>query len=313
MTYAIETRALRYRPGKSFALDDLSLHVPAGAIYGFLGPNGAGKTTTIRLLLGLLKPAGGSVEVLGLAIPAKVSEALSRIGYVPERPHLHVSLTVAESIRFHSAFFPTWDQRWASELLKRFGLKEHRGLRSLSKGEMGKLMITLALGQRPELLVLDEPTDGLDPVVRRELLSALLDYVSDRQATVFISSHLIHELERVCDWVGVLDQGKLLTEMPMQTFKSGIKRLAVTNPPRVRADAPFSVLGREPRAGGGETWSVRGWEPGMERYFAENGSLLREIVDLDLEEAFVELLRTARNAPGDMALPADAKENLIHV
>lgn len=312
MTHVIETRGLRYQPGKSFALEDVSIHVPAGAIYGFLGPNGAGKTTTIRLLLGLLKPASGTVTVLGEPVPGKVREALARIGYVPERPHLHVSLTVDESVRFHAAFYPSWDQRWAMELLRRFGLDGERGLRSLSKGEMGKLMITLALGQRPELLILDEPTDGLDPVVRRELLSALLDYVSQRHATVFVSSHLVHELERVCDWVGVLDRGKLLTEMPMQSFKSGIKRLAVTSPPRNQVDAPFSVLAREARPGGGEIWSVRGWEPGMERYFVEHSALLREVIDLDLEEAFVELLRTARGAPGEVNAPT-AEEDLIHV
>lgn len=294
MTNAIETKDLSYRPGKSFALDNLTIQVRSGAIYGFLGPNGAGKTTTIRLLLGLLRPASGTMTVLGEAIPRRVRHALGRIGYVPERPHLHFSLTVEESVRFHAAFYPTWDGSWASDLLHRFGLEGDRGIRSLSKGEMGKLMITLALAQQPELLVLDEPTDGLDPVVRRELLSALLDYVSDRGATVFISSHLVHELERVCDWVGVLDRGHLITEMPMQMFKNGIKRVVVTNPPERHVDAPFAVLARESRQGGGETWSVRGWEPDMGIYFARQGGMLREVIDLDLEEAFVELLSTAR-------------------
>ena len=294
MTNAIETKDLTYRPGKSFALENLTLQVRSGAIYGFLGPNGAGKTTTIRLLLGLLRPAGGSITVLGEAIPRRVRHALARIGYVPERPHLHFSLTVEESVRFHAAFYPTWDGEWASDLLHRFGLEGTRGIRSLSKGEMGKLMITLALAQKPELLVLDEPTDGLDPVVRRELLSALLDYVSEREATVFISSHLVHELERVCDWVGVLDRGHLITEMPMQMFKNGIKRIVVSTPPASHVDAPFTVLARESRQGGGETWSVRGWEPSMGSYFAVQGGMLREVIDLDLEEAFVELLRTAR-------------------
>lgn len=312
MTYAIETRGLRYRPGRSFALDDLSIQVPTGAIYGFLGPNGAGKTTTIRLLLGLARPAAGTVTVLGEPIPAHATNVLARVGYVPERPHLHFSLTVEESIRFHAAFYPSWDQRWANELVQRFDLQPGRVLRSLSKGEMGKVMIMLALGQRPELLVLDEPTDGLDPVVRRELLSALLDYVSQRQATVFISSHLVHELERVCDWVGVLDRGRLLTEMPMQSFKSGIKRLAITNPPANRVDAPFSILAREPRGGGGEIWSVRGWETGMERYLAENGVMLRDVIDLDLEEAFVELLRSARGSRSG-AEATGIREKLAHV
>lgn len=296
MTNAIETSNLSYRPGKSFALEGLTLQVRTGAIYGFLGPNGAGKTTTIRLLLGLLRPARGSISVLGEPIPQRSRDALSRIGYVPERPHLHLSLTVEESVRFHSAFYSSWDAAWAAELLHRFGLERSRGIRNLSKGEMGKLMITLALAQQPELLILDEPTDGLDPVVRRELLSALLDYVSERGASVFISSHLVHELERVCDWVGILDRGRLITEMPMQMFKNGIKRVVVSNPPPSHVDAPFTVLARESRQGGGETWSVRGWEPSMSSYFASQGGMVREIIDLDLEEAFVELLRTSRTA-----------------
>ena len=297
MTNAIETSNLSYRPGKTFALEEVSLHVPAGSIYGFLGPNGAGKTTTIRLLLGLLKPAGGAITVLGEPSPARIRHALARIGYVPERPHLHQSLTVEESIRFHAAFYPRWNGGWADELRRRFNLENGRPLRNLSKGEMGKLMIMLALAQSPELLVLDEPTDGLDPVVRRELLSAMLDYVSSCHATVLISSHLVHELERVCDWIGVVDRGRLITEVPMHAFKSGIKRLRVGKAPPMHGDAPFRVLAREPQGSGDEVWSVRGWEPEMAQYFSRQSSQLREVIDLDLEDAFVELLRTARLDP----------------
>jgi ABC-2 type transport system ATP-binding protein len=178
----------------------------------------------------------------------------------------------------------------------RFGLDPAQGLARLSKGEMGKLMILLALGQMPELLVLDEPTDGLDPVVRREVLTALLDYVSQRTATVFISSHLIHELERICDWVGVMDRGRLVAELPMQSFKNGIKRLRVHGAPAMLGDTPFVVLAREYADGVGETWIVRGWQAPMAQYFEGVGAGLREVIDLDLEEGFVELLRTARTS-----------------
>jgi len=294
MTLAIETRDLLYRAGKSFELREVSLHVPGGAIYGFLGPNGSGKTTTIRLLMGLLKPDAGSITLLGHPIPAEVPRALLRTGYVPERPQLYPSLTVEESIRYHAAFYPHWDRRWADELLARFGLDEARHLSRLSKGEMGKLMILLALAQTPDLLLLDEPTDGLDPVVRREVLTALLDYVSQRQATVFISSHLVHELERICDWVGVLDRGQQVAELPMQSFKNGIKRLRVQGAPAQLGDTPFVVLAREYSTGAGETWIVRGWQTPMDQYFGGVGASLREVIDLDLEEGFVELLRTAR-------------------
>ena len=294
MDAVIRTQGLAYRPGKTFALEDLNLTVPRGAVYGFLGPNGSGKTTTIRLLLGLLRPQGGTITVLGQPVPARVARALARTGYVPERPHLYPSLTVAESMAYHAAFYPTWDARWADELLRRFGLDPARGLARLSKGEMGKLMILQALGQCPELLVLDEPTDGLDPVVRREVLTALLDYVSARGASVFISSHLVHELERICDWVGVMDRGRLVAELPMQSFKDGIKRLRVQRGPALVHAAPFVLLSREVDGPLQETWLVRGWQAPMAQWFEGVGATLREVIDLDLEEGFVEMLRSAR-------------------
>ncbi len=215
---------------------------------------------------------------------------------MPERPHVYPSLTVAEVIRYHSAFYGTWDRGRAESLLGQFGLDPSHKVARLSKGETGKLLVLLVLAQSPDLLVLDEPTDGLDPVVRRDVLSAMLEYVSLRQATVFISSHLVHELERFCDWVGVMDDGRLVAEMPMATFKNGMKRLRVVDGPAAVNDAPFVLLAREAGDGvsAGETWVVRDWQPSMSQYFEQVGASLREVVDLDLEEGFVELLRTFR-------------------
>ncbi|HET7790586.1 MAG TPA: ABC transporter ATP-binding protein [Gemmatimonadales bacterium] len=294
MSNAVEIRDLHYRAGKSFEIRDLALNVPTGSMYGFLGPNGSGKTTTIRLMLGLLPAIKGTVTVLGGRVPQESPRILARTGYVPEAPHLYPTLTVAEAIRFHASFYATWDAAWAEELRGGFGIELDRRLSRLSKGEMGKLEMLLALAQRPELLVLDEPTDGLDPVVRRDLLTALLDYVSQHNATVFISSHLVHELERICDWVGVMDRGRLVAELPMHSFKSGIKRLRVGNAPALVGDAPFVVLSREGGDGAFETWIVRGWQAPMTQWFAGVGATLKDVVDLDLEEGFVELLRTFR-------------------
>jgi ABC-2 type transport system ATP-binding protein len=203
---------------------------------------------------------------------------------------------VSEAIRLHGAFYRTWDQRRADELLKQFALDPQRKVSVLSKGESGKLMMLLALAQRPELLVLDEPTDGLDPVVRRDVLAAVLEYVTDCDATVLISSHLVHELERICDWVGLMDGGKLVAELPMQEFKNGLKRLRVVAAPDDMASAPFTVLSRERNHGNVEQWLVRGWAPGMQDYLTSVGASLREVVDLDLEEGFVEMLRSSRDA-----------------
>ncbi len=293
MTFAIETRDLGYRAGADFALRDLSLHVPSGSIYGFLGPNGSGKTTTIRLLLGMLRPRSGTIGMLGRPVPADLPTILARTGYVPERPHLYPHLSVREAVRFHAGFYPGFDAGYAAALLASFGLPEARRLARLSKGEMGKLHVLLVLAQRPELLVLDEPTDGLDPVVRRDVLSALLDFCSQGRATVFISSHLVHELERICDWVGLLDAGRLVAEMPMQEFKNGIKRIRLARAPAAPVGAPFVLLAREALPAE-ETWVVRGWEAPMTQWFTAAGAEVREVVDLDLEDGFVELLRSSR-------------------
>jgi ABC-2 type transport system ATP-binding protein len=296
MSTAIETRDLGYRAGKHFELRDLALNVREGSIYGFLGPNGSGKTTTIRLLLGMLRPVRGTITVLGRPVPREIARIMAETGYVPERPHLYPYLTVEQAVHFHSAFYPDFDAPYATELRRSFAIPLDQKLSALSKGEMGKLHMLLVLAQRPRLLVLDEPTDGLDPVVRRDVLAALLDFCSQGTATVFISSHLVHELERICDWVGLLDNGKLVVELPMHGFKNGIKRIRVAHAPSLVGDTPFVLLQRE-MSGLEQVWVVRGWQAPMVQWFEGVGAEVREVVDLDLEEGFVELLRSSRT-PG---------------
>jgi len=300
VSHAIRTEDLEFRAGPHFTLKRVNLHVPTGSIYGFLGPNGSGKTTTIRLLLALLQPKYGSIRVLDGAMPRDAARLLARIGYVPEQPHLDTTFTIQEILQFQQAFYRTWDERRAQDLLRQFQLDRDQLIGRLSKGQKAKLLILLALAQRGELLVLDEPTDGLDPVVRREILQALLEYVSQHNATILISSHLVHELERVCDWIGVLDDGRLLVETPMDTLKNGIKRLRVRNAPPSIGSAPFEIMARQFGNGGGtgETWVVRNWMPEMSAYFDGIGANLEDVIDLDLEDSFVELLRASREPAG---------------
>lgn len=292
MPVALATRGLSRRLGREFAVRDVSLTVPAGAVYGLLGPNGAGKTTTLRLVLGLLRPGAGEVEILGMDARRHPAEARRRLGYVPERPGLPGWMTVRRAMRHHAAFFPGWSDAYAAELRARMGIPEDRPVGQLSKGQAGKLSLLLALAHRPSLLLLDEPTDGLDPVARRDFMEMLLEYVADTGATVLLSSHLVHELERVADWIGVMDSGRLVAEMPLQEFRGSIKRLRVEPPaaPVEPAILPFTVLSRVAR-GREELWSVRGWEPGMDGALENHGVRLRGVVDLDLEECYVELLR----------------------
>lgn len=296
MSNAIETRDVFCRLGKTFQISDLALNVPAGAIYGFLGPNGAGKTTTIQLLLALRRAKSGSITVLGRSVPKDIVEVLARTGYVPERPHLDPSLTVDEAMRFHASFHRTWENDRATQLLAQYDLDPDRKINRLSKGETGKLLMLLVLAQSPEILVLDEPTDGLDPVVRRDVMTSVLEYTASRNATVFISSHLVHEVERMCDWIGVMDRGRLVAEMPTDSFKNGIKLLRVAGAPDALDSPPFTVLSRQPgdTVKDVEAWVVRGWQPQMSEYFNGLGATVHEVVDLDLEDGFVELLKMFR-------------------
>lgn len=297
MSNAIEIRGLSWSPGKEFSIEGLDLTVPQGSIYGFLGPNGSGKTSTIRLMMGMAKPAAGTLQILGGTVPKDLPGTLARTGYVPERPHLFPSLTVDESLRVHRGFFQTWDSSWAAEMKKSFRLPSSTRVGRLSKGETGKLLILLALAQRPDLLVLDEPTDGLDPVVRRDVMAAVLDYVSETGATVLVSSHLVHELERFCDWVGVIDAGRMITEMPMEAFKGEMRRIRVAGlPQEFDGPPPFQVVSRRHGDGmaAGETWVVRGWEEDMKGFFSRAGGTIKEVTHLDLEDGFVELLSSAR-------------------
>ncbi len=299
MTDAIRIRSLEYRAGRDFALRNLDLTVRAGSVYGFLGPNGSGKTTTIKALMGMLPPDGGTIDVLGHRVPDDVVPALARIGYVPERVHLYPMLSVEETMRHHAAFYPRWDALEGERLRRAFALRGDALVGRLSKGEAGKLMLLLALAVRPELLVLDEPTDGLDPVVRRDVLAAVVDYVASTRATVFISSHLVHEQERICDWVGVLDAGRMVAELPMSEFRAGIKRLRVRGVAAELPLLPFRVLARRAVLGQDEEWVVRDWREDMHHVFGAllPSAALRAIEDLDLEESFVELLSASRSAP----------------
>ena len=295
MSEAIVTAALQYRASRSFEITGLDLRVPTGAIYGFLGANGSGKTTTIRLLLGLLRARAGTITVLGQPMPARAADILARVGYVPEQPHLDGTLTVLELLQFHAAFYPGWDWPVAESLLSQFDLDRRTLFGKQSKGQKAKTMMLLALAQRPELLVLDEPTDGLDPVARRDILAALLDFVGQGDATVFISTHLVHELERICDWIGVMDQGHLLVQEPLVQLKRGVKRLQLSGlPAGVAPPAPATLLSRDVTAPGMETWTVREWEAPMAGLIAALGATVVLETDLDLEDGFIALLRAFR-------------------
>jgi ABC-2 type transport system ATP-binding protein len=188
----------------------VNLSIPRGAVYGLVGENGAGKTTLIKHFLGLLRAQSGSVRVFGLDPVADPVGVLSRIGYLSEERDLPGWMRVDELIRYSRAFYPGWDDAYAEELRQTFGLDASATIKNLSKGQRARAGLLVALAYRPELLVLDEPSTGLDPVVRRDILDAIIRTIADEGRTVLFSSHLLDEVERVADHVTMISHGEIV-------------------------------------------------------------------------------------------------------
>ena len=187
----IEVCGLTRRFGKKVALDNVSITLPQGTVLGLIGENGAGKTTLIKHILGLLKPSEGTVRVFGLDPAADPVGVLGRIGYLAEEDGLPSWMRVDELQRYARAFYPTWDVEYAERLRKDFGLEQGARLKTLSKGQRARAGLMVALAYRPDLLLLDEPSSGLDPIVRRDILGAIIRTIADEGRTVLFSSHLL--------------------------------------------------------------------------------------------------------------------------
>jgi ABC-2 type transport system ATP-binding protein len=206
VTAALATRGLGRRYGRRWALSGCTLQVPAGHVAGLVGPNGAGKTTLLHLAVGLLGPSAGSIAVLGEEVAA-TSEQLARVGFVAQDTPLYPSLSVSDHLRFGEAINPDWDRALAHARIAQLGLDGRQRAGTLSGGQRAQLALTLAIAKRPELLVLDEPVASLDPLARREFLQSLMEFTAEQTVTVVLSSHLVADLERVCDYVILLAEG----------------------------------------------------------------------------------------------------------
>jgi ABC-2 type transport system ATP-binding protein len=211
---------LTRRFGNKTALNAVSLSMPRGAVYGLVGANGAGKTTLIKHILGLLKAERGSVRVFGLDPVAEPVAVLSRIGYLSEENDLPGWMRVDELVRYSRAFYKNWDDGFAEELRQRFQLDPAAQIKTLSKGQKSRAGLLVALAYRPELLVLDEPSSGLDPIVRRDILGAVIRTIADEGRTVLFSSHLLDEVEQVADHVTMIREGTILMSAPLEEIKA---------------------------------------------------------------------------------------------
>ena len=203
MTAVLEAEGLGKRYGRRWALSDCTLSVPSGHVVGLVGPNGAGKSTLLNLAVGLLGPTAGTISVLG-APPAIDSAQLGRVGFVAQDPPTYSGLSVADHLKLGARTNPTWDNDLAARRIERLGLDPKQKAGKLSGGQRAQLSLTLAIAKRPQLLILDEPVASLDPLARREFLQILMETVAEHQVSVVLSSHLVADIERVCDYLIVL-------------------------------------------------------------------------------------------------------------
>ena len=215
----IDVSNLTRRFGATTALSSVTLSLPRGAVYGLVGANGAGKTTLIKHILGLLRAESGSVRVFGLDPVADPVAVLSRIGYLSEENDIPGWMRVDELIRYSQAFYPAWDDGYAEELRQAFALDAGARIKTLSKGQKARAGLLIALAHRPELLVLDEPSSGLDPIVRRDILGAVIRTIAGEGRTVLFSSHLLEEVEQVADHVTMISQGRIVLSASLQAIK----------------------------------------------------------------------------------------------
>lgn len=223
----IEIRDLTRRFGSKVALDCVSLTVPRGIVFGLVGANGAGKTTLIKHVLGLFRAATGSVRVFGRDPVADPKGVLAHIGYLSEENDLPGWMRVDELLRYTQAFYPNWDSDYAEELRRSFELDPAAKIKHLSKGQRARAGLLIALAYRPELLLLDEPSSGLDPIVRRDIMEAIIRAIAEEGRTVLFSSHLLHEVERVADRVAMIHKGRILFDAPLDEIKETHRCLTI--------------------------------------------------------------------------------------
>jgi len=295
----IETHQLTHRYGRTEAVHDLTLAVRAGSIFALLGPNGAGKTTTIKLLMNLLRPTGGSSTVLGVDSLKLGERERAQIGYVSENQELPQWMTVRQLLDYCRPFYPTWDVVLEKKLLVQFDLPTDRKLKQLSRGTLMKASLLSSLAYRPKLLVLDEPFSGLDPLVRDEFVHGLLEVSALGEWTVLVSSHDIDEIERLADWIGVLDAGRLQFSESTERLQNRFRRIEVAlQGGGARLDSPPAAWFETEQQGG----LVRFIDSRFERDTTER--LCRERFPeatvkahpMTLREIFVTLARAGRTA-----------------
>jgi ABC-2 type transport system ATP-binding protein len=269
-----------------FRLTNVSLELKAGQIMGFVGPNGAGKSTLMRILMGMARHDRGSVRVLGHPIPEQQAPAKRDIGFVSEDMRLHGNVSLAWHMNLIASIYPAWDAPYADVLLDRFNLHAEQQIKALSHGERVKATLLLALARRPRLLLLDEPTTGLDPVARHEILTELMAVVQDERRAVLFSSHNTQDVEQISDQIVFIDRGRIIDASDKETFLDRWRRLHLDVPAGVELPALQDVV--ETRTSGRiAIVTTKAYSPGLETIYQRAGAQVRDIQRMTLEEIFV--------------------------
>jgi ABC-2 type transport system ATP-binding protein len=269
-----------------FTLEDIHLKLPRGQIMGFIGPNGAGKSTTIRILMGLVHQDAGEVRVLGHRMPAEQVAAKWDIGFASEDMRLYDSMALDWHMSFMQSIYPNWDASYAQILLKRFGLRAEQKMKGFSHGQRVKAALLLVLARKPQLLVLDEPTTGLDPVARHEILRELTGVMADEDRSILFSSHNTQDVEQISDQITFIDRGRIIDSMDKETYLDRWRRLRLEVPLGVELPPLPGIVGVQ-REGRLAVATSNAFVPDLAHAYEYTGVRVQSIESMTLEEIFV--------------------------
>ena len=276
-----------------FSLDHIDLKLHEGQIMGLIGPNGAGKSTTIRILMGLVHQDQGEVRVLGHRMPAEQVAAKWDIGFASEDMRLYESMTLGWHMHFIQSIYPGWDSRYGELLLKRFGLREDQKVKGLSHGQRVKATLLLVLARRPKLLVLDEPTTGLDPVARHEILRELTSVMAEDGRSVLFSSHNTQDVEQISDQITFIDRGRIIDSMDKEMYLDRWRRLRLEVPYGIDLPALPGIIGIR-QDGRLAVATANEFVPGLANAYESSGARIQSIENMTLEEIFVANVERSR-------------------
>jgi ABC-2 type transport system ATP-binding protein len=285
MDFAIDLHGVSKRY-PFFSLDGINLQVPRGQVLGLIGPNGAGKSTTIRILMGLVHQDRGEVRVLGRRMPEEQIAAKWDVGFSSDDMRLYEQMTIEWHMNFIRSIYPKWDASYASLLLKRFGLHAEQRVKGLSHGQRVKAALLLVLARRPRLLVLDEPTTGLDPVARHEILRELIATMADEECSILFSSHQTQDVEQISDLITFIDRGRVIDSFDKETYLDRWRRLRLEVPAGVKVPALPGVIDVK-QQGRIAVATANAFEADLPSAYEHTGARVQRVESMTLEEIFV--------------------------